>query len=984
MIAATSASATAGNFVPSPKQTPWPDTTRTLRIGELSLDLVYRRLSEGGHSSELPQRVFDLLLLFLAEPYRLHTRDALFERLWPDVVVEDANLSQSIWLLRRALGDTRKSWIRTVAKRGYVFEPAGAVVAIGETEHPGAASPPIVASPAIAGPPDEISANEARSATVAAYTMPAAAAVPAHPRRRRRIAWVAASVLAAVVLLVVVVASSRQQPASEPVRIALIDVADSGADPNSRWPTLVAHTWIEWKLSAIPEITVLGAADLAAESAAAPPVDVILLSTSIGNAGASRVRLRAQRSRDALAPIEVEGNFDDVAALIDTLSTQLLAELVPSRAHESWPALALDRATAELYAAALPEREQQRSAEFIARIGPVIERAPQFALARMQRAQSLRSLGQMAAARSDLDAAAAAWMARIPGDAAAVLAAQRLALGSDDEATAAAYARLRERFPAQPRFLLEHARVLSRMGRNTEAIEQLQSLEWQHQPVLLRVTALLRLADAQLVIEDADGARSHAQEAARLAEQASLTRTHAYALLTIADAEALVRKGPEVTALFERAAQRFESTGDSLNVLIARLSGQIADPAASPDALDALLAQAHSAGHTSVEIDYLRRAAFKHFFAGEIMPFRRRLDQVAALAQEYGQRAPLRAVEFDRANEAFLQTDLAGARARTAHLLGEPALGGMGSALAFLAASVDIRAGDYAAALAVLDRAAAPDAPLGRLRGSAAVAATALTACPRGAIALARGETAVARINYTACAAATDSTVAAQGELGLARLALLGGDYASAAARLSAISERIANFSSQPDRWLRSTELAALMLRTGQVDRAETLLEQLLPLVTTADYRLLRVDTLIGLAECALARGDTTAAQRHARQARAIAARDDWSAEQRLLPVEAVVQRASGELVLAGERIAALDAGARAHADIAAELLAHSVAKSLSTELSCPLHRTEDLLVRSGLRGINGRWLLGAPAAIVQRNPAPAREQPPKPAAELR
>ncbi len=99
-------------------QLPWPSDARYLRSGPLLVDLCYRCLECDGRRHELQQRIFDLLLLFLASPNTLHTRAVLFQRLWPGVIVEDANLSQSIWLLRKALGAHGKYWIRTVAKRG--------------------------------------------------------------------------------------------------------------------------------------------------------------------------------------------------------------------------------------------------------------------------------------------------------------------------------------------------------------------------------------------------------------------------------------------------------------------------------------------------------------------------------------------------------------------------------------------------------------------------------------------------------------------------------------------------------------------------------------------------------------------------------------------------------------------------------------------------------------------------------------------------
>ena len=45
---------------------PWSDDVRYLRTGDLLVDLCYRRVTRGGTEVELPQRIYDLLLLFLA------------------------------------------------------------------------------------------------------------------------------------------------------------------------------------------------------------------------------------------------------------------------------------------------------------------------------------------------------------------------------------------------------------------------------------------------------------------------------------------------------------------------------------------------------------------------------------------------------------------------------------------------------------------------------------------------------------------------------------------------------------------------------------------------------------------------------------------------------------------------------------------------------------------------------------------------------
>ena len=104
-------------------ESPWPADTRMLRVGDIEIDLRYRSVHRNGTCNELNPRCFDLLLLFLREPHVLHTRDAIFLKVWPGVIVEDASLTTSIWMLRRALGGVARQWIRTVSRQGYVFDP---------------------------------------------------------------------------------------------------------------------------------------------------------------------------------------------------------------------------------------------------------------------------------------------------------------------------------------------------------------------------------------------------------------------------------------------------------------------------------------------------------------------------------------------------------------------------------------------------------------------------------------------------------------------------------------------------------------------------------------------------------------------------------------------------------------------------------------------------------------------------------------------
>jgi DNA-binding winged helix-turn-helix (wHTH) protein len=60
----------------------------------------------GGQPLQVTGRVFDTLLYFIERPGELLDKPGLMQALWPNVVVEEANLTQTIYTLRRVLGET--------------------------------------------------------------------------------------------------------------------------------------------------------------------------------------------------------------------------------------------------------------------------------------------------------------------------------------------------------------------------------------------------------------------------------------------------------------------------------------------------------------------------------------------------------------------------------------------------------------------------------------------------------------------------------------------------------------------------------------------------------------------------------------------------------------------------------------------------------------------------------------------------------------
>jgi DNA-binding winged helix-turn-helix (wHTH) protein len=90
------------------------------RFEEFELDLSRRTLVRDGALLPLSPKVFEVLTHLVANPGRVVTKEELLKAIWPNSFVEEANLSQHIYSLRKALSD-RAACIVTIPGRGYQF-----------------------------------------------------------------------------------------------------------------------------------------------------------------------------------------------------------------------------------------------------------------------------------------------------------------------------------------------------------------------------------------------------------------------------------------------------------------------------------------------------------------------------------------------------------------------------------------------------------------------------------------------------------------------------------------------------------------------------------------------------------------------------------------------------------------------------------------------------------------------------------------------
>ena len=92
-------------------------------LGAFRIEPGTRTLTRDEQPVPLTAKAFDLLLYMARNRGRLLTKEELLAAVWPNSIVEEGNLSQNIFLLRKALGESSKEnrYILTIPGRGYQF-----------------------------------------------------------------------------------------------------------------------------------------------------------------------------------------------------------------------------------------------------------------------------------------------------------------------------------------------------------------------------------------------------------------------------------------------------------------------------------------------------------------------------------------------------------------------------------------------------------------------------------------------------------------------------------------------------------------------------------------------------------------------------------------------------------------------------------------------------------------------------------------------
>jgi TolB-like protein/DNA-binding winged helix-turn-helix (wHTH) protein/Flp pilus assembly protein TadD len=182
-------------------------------FGEFRVDTQSRSLFKGEVPIAITPKAFDVLLLLIQHSGELVSKDTLMQTVWPNSFVEESNLTQTVFMLRKALGETSSQrYILTVQGQGYRFVPD--VKTLPVVEHP--AATPVAPTPPIAD--RQAGAGQGRAA-----------------RSKTRLALVSAffALLVVASILWLVPLSSRPATASLPLRsIAVLPLDNLSGDPS--------------------------------------------------------------------------------------------------------------------------------------------------------------------------------------------------------------------------------------------------------------------------------------------------------------------------------------------------------------------------------------------------------------------------------------------------------------------------------------------------------------------------------------------------------------------------------------------------------------------------------------------------------------------------------------------------------------------------------------------------------------------------------
>ncbi len=550
-----------------------------LRFDEFVVDPQGRLLQRGGVPIPLTPKVFAVLLVLLEKPGQVVAKDELIRKVWHDTIVTEANLTQSISTLRKALGESahERRYVVTVPGAGYSFAARVEALEMAE-EAPEAPQVPEV--------------PEAEPAVPA----------PSVPRRSRwRFALLAAALVLAALAAWLILAHTPPEPKGASgangnrLSVAVLGFRNLSGRGDAQWLGQAIPEMLTTELATAKELRVIPGENVARAHLAGEDgdldaddlerahevlgSDLIVVGTylKLEGKGGDRLRLDLRVLRapggETLASLAELGTEPELFELVSRAGARLrgvlgVSELPPRQAQAVRALLPASPEAARLYAQGLGKLRSFDAAGARTLLEEAARADPASAVIRSSLSQSWAALGHDAHALEDARRAVSLARSLPRADRLAIQARLHVASREWDQASEV-YRSLWTFYPDDLEYGLQLAAALSEAGRGAEALATVAEMRRLPQPE--RGDPRIDLAEAVAAQRLGDLATLQ-RAAAAAAEKARKTGADlVLAQALVQQGEAQVRLGhPEQgLALTRQAIGRFEAAGDQMGVVAA-------------------------------------------------------------------------------------------------------------------------------------------------------------------------------------------------------------------------------------------------------------------------------------------------------------------------------------------------------------------------------------------------------------------------------
>jgi DNA-binding winged helix-turn-helix (wHTH) protein/tetratricopeptide (TPR) repeat protein len=592
-----------------------PPTTRTEKVlyefDAFRVDPLRRRLLRAGEQVPLTPKAFSILLALLESRGEVVEKEALIRRVWPDTYVTEANLTQNISALRKALGERANDhrYVVTVPGLGYSFvaevfeiprDPSGEVpIPVAAAPSAPAAVASIPAEPAADLPP------VAEEPEIPRPEMPVPLPPPPGGRRRFLIAGLALGILLVVggvgfIALVQgrlpAIGTARGAPAAarrtamRPA-IAVLGLRNLSADGERSWLSIALAEMLSTELSAGSKARVISGEEIARmrDTLSLPYTEELgaanlkrlhdLLGTdlvvtgsylALGDAPSSRIRIDLRvltapegETLTSLAEVGTEENLFELVSVLGRRLRRALEweDLSPAEAKAVQAQLPGNSTAARLHSEGLARLRAFDSRGALDLLQQAAEADPGSAKIRSDLSLAWMGLGRDAEAREEAERAVQL-ASSLPKEERLAIEARFDEAKKDWRKASEIYRSLWTFYPDRREYGLRLANALSAAGRGAEALATVNELRRLPGPAgedpridLAEAQVAKRMANLSLQLRAAESA---VRKGRRLGESQVL----AEALMLQGDGLLLSGRPHEAIPLYEESRGLFARSGD--------------------------------------------------------------------------------------------------------------------------------------------------------------------------------------------------------------------------------------------------------------------------------------------------------------------------------------------------------------------------------------------------------------------------------------